>query len=132
MCVCVCACMYECVCAEERRRVALQASLAQLPAVPSLCHEHHMPCSLVDPAEDGFARATCTSPSHQTLPVRLISLCLADHCLRTAVCSAEQKGTCARKLQVMDFLGSAAFSRAIQALDVKTGMLVCLKIIKVR
>lgn len=31
----------------------------------------------------------------------------------------------------MDFLGSAAFSRAVQALDVKTGTLVCLKIIKV-
>lgn len=34
-------------------------------------------------------------------------------------------------LQVMDFLGSAAFSKAVQALDTKTGMLVCLKIIKV-
>jgi hypothetical protein len=32
----------------------------------------------------------------------------------------------------MDFLGSAAFSRAVQALDTKTGMLVCLKIIKAR
>lgn len=32
----------------------------------------------------------------------------------------------------MDFLGSAAFSRAVQALDIKTGQLVCLKIIKVR
>jgi hypothetical protein len=31
----------------------------------------------------------------------------------------------------MDFLGSAAFSKAVQALDIKTGMLVCLKIIKV-
>ena len=30
----------------------------------------------------------------------------------------------------MDFLGSAAFSRAVQALDVKTQQLVCLKIIK--
>eukprot|EP00891_Asterochloris_glomerata_P002378 jgi/Astpho2/2378/Aster-05636 len=30
----------------------------------------------------------------------------------------------------MDFLGSAAFSKAVQALDTKTGMLVCLKIIK--
>ena len=30
----------------------------------------------------------------------------------------------------MDFLGSAAFSRAVQALDVKTRRLVCLKIIK--
>ena len=42
---------------------------------------------------------------------------------------------CVRKLhvllQVMDFLGSAAFSKAVQALDTKTGMLVCLKIIKV-
>jgi serine/threonine protein kinase len=33
-------------------------------------------------------------------------------------------------VQVLDFLGSAAFSRAVQALDLKTGMLVCLKIIK--
>jgi hypothetical protein len=33
--------------------------------------------------------------------------------------------------QVMDTLGSAAFSRAVQALDIKTGALVCLKIIKV-
>ena len=35
-------------------------------------------------------------------------------------------------MQVMDFLGSAAFSKAVQALDIKTGMLVCLKIVKVR
>ena len=28
-------------------------------------------------------------------------------------------------------MGSAAFSKAVQALDTKTGMLVCLKIIKV-
>ena len=34
-------------------------------------------------------------------------------------------------LQVMDFLGSAAFSKAVQALDTKTGQLVCLKIVKV-
>lgn len=34
-------------------------------------------------------------------------------------------------LQVMDFLGSAALSKAVQALDLKTGMLVCLKIVKV-
>ncbi len=34
--------------------------------------------------------------------------------------------------QVVEFLGSAAFSRAVQALDLKTGMLVCLKIIKVQ
>ena len=34
------------------------------------------------------------------------------------------------KLQVMDFLGSAAFSKAVQALDIKLGRLVCLKIIK--
>lgn len=33
--------------------------------------------------------------------------------------------------EVMDFLGSAAFSKAVQALDIKTGMLVCLKIVKV-
>jgi hypothetical protein len=32
--------------------------------------------------------------------------------------------------QVMDFLGAAAFSKAVQALDVKAGLLVCLKIIK--
>lgn len=37
---------------------------------------------------------------------------------------------CAVLLQVMDFLGSAAFSQAVQALDVATGALVCLKIIK--
>jgi serine/threonine protein kinase len=35
-----------------------------------------------------------------------------------------------RAWQVMDFLGSAAFSKAVQALDIKTGRLVCLKIIK--
>ncbi len=35
------------------------------------------------------------------------------------------------RYQVMDFLGSAAFSRAVQALDVNAGQLVCLKIIKV-
>ena len=33
---------------------------------------------------------------------------------------------------MVDLLGQAAFSRAVQALDAKTGMLVCLKIIKVR
>lgn len=32
---------------------------------------------------------------------------------------------------MVDLLGQAAFSRAVQALDAKTGMLVCLKIIKV-
>lgn len=32
--------------------------------------------------------------------------------------------------QVMDFLGSAAFSQAVQALDIASGALVCLKIIK--
>lgn len=32
--------------------------------------------------------------------------------------------------QVVDFLGSAAFSQAVQALDTATGGLVCLKIIK--
>lgn len=31
----------------------------------------------------------------------------------------------------MDFLGSAAFSKAVQALDTKTGQFVCLKIVKV-
>ncbi|GBF94468.1 hypothetical protein Rsub_07002 [Raphidocelis subcapitata] len=36
----------------------------------------------------------------------------------------------AGRYQVMDFLGSAAFSQAVQALDVATGGLVCLKIIK--
>jgi len=34
--------------------------------------------------------------------------------------------------QVVDFLGSAAFSKAVQAIDMKTGGLVCLKIVKVR
>ena len=38
----------------------------------------------------------------------------------------------AGRYQVMDFLGAAAFSRAVQALDVKTNTLVCLKIVKVR
>jgi hypothetical protein len=37
--------------------------------------------------------------------------------------------TCTR-LQVTDFLGAAAFSRAVQATDIQTGSLVCLKIIK--
>mmetsp|Transcript_5784 Transcript_5784/g.16245 ORF Transcript_5784/g.16245 Transcript_5784/m.16245 type:complete len:1133 (+) Transcript_5784:186-3584(+) len=36
----------------------------------------------------------------------------------------------AGRYQILEFLGSAAFSRAVQALDLKTGMLVCLKIIK--
>ncbi|GAB4815019.1 hypothetical protein N2152v2_002065 [Parachlorella kessleri] len=36
----------------------------------------------------------------------------------------------AGRYQVVDLLGQAAFSRAVQALDTKTGMLVCLKIIK--
>lgn len=36
----------------------------------------------------------------------------------------------AGRYQVMEFLGSAAFSRAVQALDLKTQSLVCLKIIK--
>jgi len=36
----------------------------------------------------------------------------------------------AGRYQILDYLGSAAFSRAVQALDLKTGMLVCLKIIK--
>ncbi|KAK3253296.1 hypothetical protein CYMTET_37450 [Cymbomonas tetramitiformis] len=36
----------------------------------------------------------------------------------------------AGRYQVMEFLGSAAFSKAIQALDLQTGMLVCIKIIK--
>ena len=34
--------------------------------------------------------------------------------------------------QIVDLLGQAAFSRAVQALDLQTGALVCLKIIKVR
>lgn len=38
----------------------------------------------------------------------------------------------AGRYQVMDFLGAAAFSRAVQALDIKTNTLVCLKIVKVR
>ena len=36
----------------------------------------------------------------------------------------------AGRYQILDFLGSAAFSRAIQCLDHKTGDLVCMKIIK--
>lgn len=36
-----------------------------------------------------------------------------------------------RLLQIVDLLGQAAFSRAVQALDLKSGALVCLKIIKV-
>ena len=36
---------------------------------------------------------------------------------------------CAPK-QVMEFLGQAAFSKAVQAVDIATGCLVCLKIIK--
>ena len=34
-------------------------------------------------------------------------------------------------MQVVDFLGSAAFSKAVQAIDLKAGGLVCLKIVKV-
>jgi hypothetical protein len=34
-------------------------------------------------------------------------------------------------MQVVDFLGSAAFSKAVQAIDLKNGGLVCLKIVKV-
>lgn len=41
-----------------------------------------------------------------------------------------QNDLIAGRYQVMDFLGSAAFSRAVQALDLQTGSLVCLKIIK--
>eukprot|EP00887_Chlorella_sp_A99_P005970 scaffold27.g5970.t1 len=36
----------------------------------------------------------------------------------------------AGRYQIVDMLGQAAFSRAVQALDIKTGSLVCLKIIK--
>lgn len=36
----------------------------------------------------------------------------------------------AGRYQLMEYLGSAAFSKAVQALDMQTGMLVCLKIIK--
>ena len=36
----------------------------------------------------------------------------------------------AMRAQVMDFLGAAAFSKAVQALDIQAGRLVCLKIIK--
>jgi hypothetical protein len=35
-----------------------------------------------------------------------------------------------RPVQILDLLGQAAFSRAVQALDLKTGMLVCLKVVK--
>ncbi len=65
-------------------------------------------------------------------------LCCAAPCRRCRTGFEETKDfpirmndLIAGRYQVMDFLGSAAFSRAIQALDVKTGMLVCLKIIKV-
>ena len=34
------------------------------------------------------------------------------------------------RYQVVDFLGAAAFSQALQCLDLQTGMLVCVKIIK--
>lgn len=33
--------------------------------------------------------------------------------------------------QVMEHLGAAAFSRAVQARDLRTGALVCLKVVKV-
>lgn len=36
----------------------------------------------------------------------------------------------AGRYQIMDLLGQAAFSRAVQALDLKTGELVCLKVVK--
>ncbi len=38
----------------------------------------------------------------------------------------------AGRYQVLDYLGSAAFSNAVQAADLKEGGLVCLKIVKVR
>ena len=38
----------------------------------------------------------------------------------------------AGRYRVLDYLGSAAFSNAVQAADLKTGGLVCLKIVKVR
>jgi hypothetical protein len=34
-------------------------------------------------------------------------------------------------VQVMEHLGAAAFSRAVQARDLRTGALVCLKVVKV-
>lgn len=37
-----------------------------------------------------------------------------------------------RGAQVMEHLGSAAFSRAVQARDLRTSALVCLKVVKVR
>jgi hypothetical protein len=48
---------------------------------------------------------------------------------RRCSCSLSCHSSCA--VQIVDFLGSAAFSRAVQALDVRSGALVCLKIIKV-
>eukprot|EP00899_Mesostigma_viride_P013059 jgi/Mesvir1/21754/Mv04159-RA.1 len=36
----------------------------------------------------------------------------------------------AGRYQVMEFLGSAAFSKAVQCIDLRTGMVVCIKIIK--
>ena len=53
-------------------------------------------------------------------------------CVVLSACQSREIQSQTLLLQVMDFLGSAAFSKAVQALDTKTGMLVCLKIIKVR
>jgi hypothetical protein len=36
----------------------------------------------------------------------------------------------AGRYQLMEYLGSAAFSKAVQALDLHTGLMVCIKIIK--
>lgn len=36
----------------------------------------------------------------------------------------------AGRYQILEYLGSAAFSRAVQCVDLKTGHLVCVKIIR--
>lgn len=50
---------------------------------------------------------------------------------RARQCTSQFGSSCASAPQIVDLLGQAAFSRAVQALDLRTGALVCLKIIKV-
>jgi hypothetical protein len=64
--------------------------------------------------------------SHVSAWPRLFSI---THSL-LIVCTLDCCSLLLLPLQVMDFLGSAAFSQAVQALDTATGTLVCLKIIK--
>lgn len=68
----------------------------------------------------------CTSSSHaaSSSHALLLLVCPQDFPIRL-------NDLIAGRYQVVDFLGSAAFSRAVQALDVKTNQLVCLKIVKV-